>query len=296
MKYPAKSEGFPGSIKILVVPDKQIKAASLHPLVTPMVITDIGFYPRAEGHFMARENGVAQAILIYCIDGAGWCELRGRQSAVRAGQILAIPPHTPHRYGSTDDDPWTIYWLHFTGELTGELLEFLEVSPEDPTITVGDQFAIISAFKELCALLESSITQRNITHASLSLGSLIGMISRSRIHGAGRLRLNRARAEKSITWMQENIHRSPSLRELADQVNLSIPHYSALFKQEVGMPPVDYFLRLKMQKACQLLDMTTYSSKEIAHRLGYSDPYYFSRVFKKVMDMPPTAYRKLPKG
>jgi AraC-like DNA-binding protein len=52
-----------------------------------------------------------------------------------------------------------------------------------------------------------------------------------------------------------------------------------LFKQETGMPPIEYFLRLKMQKAGQLLSLTGLSVKEIAANVGISDPYYFSRLF-----------------
>ena len=57
------------------------------------------------------------------------------------------------------------------------------------------------------------------------------------------------------------------------------------------MPPIDYFLHLKMQKACQLLFSQDMKIKQVALQLGYEDQYYFSRIFKKYMGMSPEQYR-----
>jgi len=58
----------------------------------------------------------------------------------------------------------------------------------------------------------------------------------------------------------------------------------------------NYLIRVRVGRACQLLDLTDLSVKEIAERVGYSDPYYFSRLFKKATAHSPVAYRNLPKG
>jgi YesN/AraC family two-component response regulator len=59
---------------------------------------------------------------------------------------------------------------------------------------------------------------------------------------------------------------------------------------------MDYLIHLRIQKACQLLDNTTLQVKEIAAVSGFDDPYYFSRIFKKVMGRSPVDYRKMAKG
>ncbi|RME70993.1 MAG: AraC family transcriptional regulator, partial [Verrucomicrobia bacterium] len=56
--------------------------------------------------------------------------------------------------------------------------------------------------------------------------------------------------------------------------------------------PLDYFNRLKVQRACELLATTTLSIAEIAEQLGFDDPYYFSRLFRKIMGMAPRVYRR----
>ncbi|HKI69808.1 MAG TPA: helix-turn-helix transcriptional regulator, partial [Verrucomicrobiae bacterium] len=62
-----------------------------------------------------------------------------------------------------------------------------------------------------------------------------------------------------------------------------------------GCAPIDFFIRLRMQHACKLLDGTALSVKEIAAELGYEDPFYFSRTFKSVNHVAPSEYRTMPK-
>lgn len=59
--------------------------------------------------------------------------------------------------------------------------------------------------------------------------------------------------------------------------------------------PVDHHIRLRMQAACHLLDTTVLSVKEMVSKLGYDDPYYFSRIFQKILDCSPLAFRRLVK-
>ena len=75
--------------------------------------------------------------------------------------------------------------------------------------------------------------------------------------------------------------------------NLSASHFSSLFRKATGMSPMDYFIHLKLQKACLLLYSSDTKIKKIAHTIGYDDPYYFSRLFKKYLNISPDQYRVL---
>lgn len=101
--------------------------------------------------------------------------------------------------------------------------------------------------------------------------------------------------ERSIAYMAQHVNQPLQVAELAAQANVSPSHYFALFKRQTGRAPIDYFIRLRMQRARTLLDSTTASVKEIAVALGYNDPFYFSRVFKAVNRVAPTLYRSRQK-
>ncbi len=93
--------------------------------------------------------------------------------------------------------------------------------------------------------------------------------------------------------MAEHIDKPLQVATLAAMANVSPSHFFALFKQRMGCSPMDYFTRLRMRHACQLLDSTSSRVKEIAAALGYDDPFYFSRVFKSLSAVAPVHYRSL---
>jgi transcriptional regulator GlxA family with amidase domain len=99
------------------------------------------------------------------------------------------------------------------------------------------------------------------------------------------------RIEESIAYMREHLDQPLQAATLAARANLSLSHFFALFKQRTGGTPIDYFIRLRMRRACELLAETTLAVKEVAASLGYEDPFYFSRVFKSVNAVAPTEYR-----
>jgi len=102
--------------------------------------------------------------------------------------------------------------------------------------------------------------------------------------------------EQSIAYMLRHLDESVQVATLAAQANISASHFFALFKRRIGCAPIDYFIRLRMQQACRLLDETVMSVKEVAATLGYDDPFYFSRIFKSVNHVAPSEYRLLKNG
>lgn len=87
--------------------------------------------------------------------------------------------------------------------------------------------------------------------------------------------------EKAKTFIQQHFQDAITLEETAAQVNLSANYFSNLFKQEFGTTFIDYVTTIRLQKAKELLEENNYSLKEISYLVGYNDPNYFSRVFKK---------------
>jgi YesN/AraC family two-component response regulator len=98
--------------------------------------------------------------------------------------------------------------------------------------------------------------------------------------------------QKTIKFMELNIDKKLSLRDIADEVGYSQTYLSTIFKKETNYSPISYFSHLKITKACEFLDQTKQKIKEIAFMLGYSDPYYFSKDFQKKMGISPRNYRK----
>jgi AraC-like DNA-binding protein len=99
------------------------------------------------------------------------------------------------------------------------------------------------------------------------------------------------RIASTISYMKEHLNEPLRAATLASVARMSLPHYFVIFKRCTGSTPIDYFIRLRMERARELLATTSCSVKEIAGVLGYDDPLYFSRVFKAVNETTPTQYR-----
>lgn len=295
VKPQLKGEGFPGQ-RSVVLPRDVVARARSHPLLRGFLPTDIGSFPKAAGHHRERAAGVDQAIFMYCAKGAGWCELAGRRHEVNAGDLLVVPPDAPHAYGAGALRPWTIAWFHAVGDQVRPLLDELGVTLENPVLFLGEAPQLLALFEEALAVLEHGYAPAQLLYASQTLAHLVGaMIWHRRENWRGQPDV-RQKIARTVAYMKEHLGAPLQAPALAAMANLSLSHYSAMFRQQTGYAPIDYFIRLRMHRACQLLDTTSLSVKDIAARLGYDDPLYFSRVFKSVNAAAPTDYRQIHKG
>ncbi len=295
MNRPEKGEGFPGQ-RIVVLPRTVVARARQHPLLTSIFPTDVGFFPRARGHLRERPEGVDQAIFIYCAKGAGWCEIQGRRHEVQAGELLVVPPNTPHVYGADEKRPWSIHWFHVQGGSIDSFLDELGISVDCPKIYIGHSAQLPALFQEVFDTLEHGYAPLQLIYAAQTLAHLMAAMLRHHRESHHEQPGAHQKVAQTIAYMKQHLDQSLHLDALASVANLARSQYTALFKRQTGYAPIDYFIRLKMHRACQLLDTVPSSVKVIAASLGYEDPLYFSRAFKAVNKMSPQAYRRTRKG
>ncbi|MDG0793462.1 AraC family transcriptional regulator [Cohnella ginsengisoli] len=282
--------------KLLVLPDYLATELAGFELTKNFYVSDIGYFPRARHHYRERHDGCDSHIVIYCADGAGWIELDGRTDTLSSRQLAVIPAGTPHRYGASAESPWSIYWFHLRGEQVAAHLGLYGLAGQPTPMPAGLEARFAESFERCYGLLaDKPYSLPAQVHVSQTLGQLLGAIGLSAA-GSPRHRKREEDLERAVRYMNGRLHASVTLPELAAHAGLSKQHLIHLFKQETGFPPIDYYLRLKMQKAGQLLSLTGMSVKEIAAAVGFGDPYYFSRMFKKLMGASPTDYRSVPKG
>jgi len=113
-----------------------------------------------------------------------------------------------------------------------------------------------------------------------------GMVSQN-----GREAVAAKRIEPVVTYMRQHLDEPLQVSRLTTMARVSPSHFFILFKRATGQTPIDYFIHLRMSRACELLTGTGLRVKEIAAMLGYDDQFYFSRVFKSVNGVAPSAYR-----
>lgn len=98
---------------------------------------------------------------------------------------------------------------------------------------------------------------------------------------------------KAMKYIKENYENEITLEDISREVNISSHYFSKLFKDEVGENFIDFITSLRIQKSKELLAENKLSSKEICFEVGYGDPNYFSRKFKKIVGITPSEYKKV---
>lgn len=99
-----------------------------------------------------------------------------------------------------------------------------------------------------------------------------------------------------ISYMIENYKCQISLDKISKNMYLSPVYISKIFKEETGESPINYLINLRLSKAKELLDSGELSIKEIAERVGYTDAYHFSKLFKKHFGYPPSKHNSFKQG
>jgi AraC-like DNA-binding protein len=269
----------------VLMPPSVTKLLSEHVLSRDLYPLAAGFYPQASGHRMRRSRHTNN-LLAYCADGRGQLTTDAGQWPVTAGDLLVLPAGTAHSYAAAADQPWSLYWVHYEGTLSNEYTRFLNLS--QPLAPIGIQSRLIADFEALFALRSAGFAEREYIHAACQLKAMLTNIARLI---ATRGRGTRIDLDRIQQLMHLRIDRELDLEDLAQVANLSKFHFIRKFKQLTGHAPIQHFIHLKMQHACQLLDTTQEPVKRIANRVGYEDPHYFSRLFKRVIGVSPQQYR-----
>jgi len=282
-----KMEGFAGQLTY-ILPQAKVRFCAQHIFCKKLYITDIGYYPNAALHERERQQGCAQYILIYCVKGRGWYTSGKHHYTVNPNEFFIIPAGTAHHYGADVNDPWSIYWLHFSGSDADFYYRFLTKAqgkaPANAVVNTSRQLI----FYDMLQHLELMDNTDNIFYSCSFVHAYLASFQNTQIK---RTANEKDIIQQCIQFMKQNLDKPLRLDEISAAVGLSASHLSSLFKKQVKSSPVHLFTSLKIQKACQMLMDSSHNIKTISYSLGYEDQYHFSRVFKKIMGIAPKHFK-----
>jgi AraC family transcriptional regulator, arabinose operon regulatory protein len=279
-----RAEGFAGQ-HLIVVPPPLVAAGTRHALLRGLQVTDCGYFPRALGHRMERPRGAGSDVLLVCLSGQGWVD-DGRRLRVGPGEAAWLPAGRPHRYGASDDDPWSIEWVHLAGEEVPGWRTLLSGKGAGASVFP----AALAAVPQLTAartVLETGCGLRQRIQAAAGVRAAL-----SGLGGAGHAPQDPAvpGVERVAAWMRHHLAERMTVTDLARRAGLSPSHFSTVFARRMGFPPIDYLLRQRILRAAALLETSPLKVAAVAAEVGFPDPYYFSRTFSRIMGHSPRAH------
>ncbi|WP_165856924.1 AraC family transcriptional regulator [Marinobacter sp. JSM 1782161] len=276
----------PDSVRY-VVPSRLVRMLAEHPLTRDLYPVAFGHYRQAGGHHMHRQHHDDE-LLIYCTDGVAHLNVEGEAHRIHAGDLLLLPRGAAHRYVADTDQPWSLHWVHYAGGLAPAFREHMGFSRQTLVRHVGQQPRLLVDFNGLLAVQQTGFRPAGLIHAANRLRQLLTAVTLCTEPLAHRQPLD---LDSIHSFMKERLDERLTLENLAELAGLSPAHFATRYRSLTGVAPIQQFLHLKVERACQLLDNSDQTFRQISDGLGYEDSYYFSRLFKKVMGLSPRDYR-----
>ena len=263
----------------------------------PLIVTSCGTYRLKTVKRLPtlRPKGRLDYQLLYIVSGKGHFYFHGEDRVVYAGRMVLIQPRQEQRYEYFGEDKPEVYWVHFTGSDVKNILRSYNIPMDDPVFYSGASSTYSYLFKEMIHELQNCKTGYEDLLA-MYLRQIFLLVQRTRQEERPTVSTYiQEEMEFARRYFNEHYNEPISIQEYAESRNMSVCYFQRNFKQIVKHTPMQYLLTIRVNNAASLLETTDYSMAEIAAIVGYEDPLYFSRLFRKIKGVSPRDYRNLVK-
>lgn len=230
-------------------------------------------------------------LLIYCTRGEGILQISRDMVPFSQNQYCIIPEGFGFKIQTGNSDLSVFYTCKFNGAKS-KIMEKDFTVVRDLIPSVNNMVANrIMLFDELFNNLTKGFYNTNYQYINLAFGHLLATFIYASKTSDDFMEEQNPGITHAIQFMEQNIDKKLSLKEIAVEAGYSPSYLTTMFQKKTSYSPSSYFSHLKITKACDYLDYSRLKIKEIGFRLGYADPYYFSKDFIKRMGMSPKNYR-----
>ncbi len=262
----------------------------------PLVVGSCGTYrlykhPRLPTH---RPRGRLDFQILYIASGKVhfYFDNSEMDTVVSAGNMVLYRPKEPQRYVYFGADQTEVFWVHFTGGNVKNILRGYGIQDNMRIINTGTSPEYTRLFKQMIQELQRCQTDYKDLLVLL-LQQLFISIHRQ-ITKEHKLKNEYLDSEMEIAMQYFNDHYNAeiNIEEYAASRGMSVSWFIRNFKLYTNTTPMQYIVSLRIANAQMLLETTNYNVTEIGNIVGYDNPLYFSRIFRKQKGISPSEYRK----
>lgn len=260
----------------------------------PLVVGSCGTYhlstlPKLPTH---RPRGRLDFQILYIASGKAHFFFDGVETIVSAGHMVIYRPKEEQKYYYYGVDQTEVYWVHFTGRDVKKLLHKYGIEDHVHVIHTGTsleyKYLFLQMIQELklCKADYEDLLVNHLHHLLIRIHRtlLTEPYSKSRTHAKD--------FDEAVQYFHKNYHTEININEYAATHHMSVSWFIRGFKEYTDSTPTQYILSLRISNAQILLETTDYNITEIAEIVGYENPLYFSRLFKKQVGVSPSDFRK----
>ena len=241
-----------------------------------------------------RAEGYCWHQILFCAGGSGRLIYDNTETVITANSFIFIPAYYPHEY-IPDDVKWDMRWTVFDGYSCVHILE--EFGMNKPMIVKTDSITSMQKlYDKMLVTLKTDKVYGNYTCAGLVYQYILEF-HRLALDNSAKSKVDKSDIlMPALNYIEENYKNDFSVAVLADISGVSQQYLCRIFNQTMNISPNEYITCRRLQEAKLLLTETNIPIKEICVMSGFSDPGYFSTVFRKYEKISPMEYRKKHTG
>ncbi len=230
-------------------------------------------------------------LIHYILSGKGRFAIGGEEYPLEAGCGFLITPDELAFYQADEEDPWTYVWVGFSGTLAAEYVNNIGLSVRQPVFRS-------EASEELYCIVKDMMDHNtfDLSHdlrRNGQLGVFLSVIAEgSRVEKEGESGKANIYVRKAVSFIQSNYCNPIKVTDVADYVCINRSYLYTLFQNSMGMSPQRFLTTFRITKAAELLQLTSLPVESIALSCGYQDPLVFTKAFRQMKQMSPSAFRK----
>lgn len=224
-------------------------------------------------------------VLHYVTHGKGTYICDGKSYKVETGESFVVRPNHMVQWYPDKEEPWGYTWMIINSDILINLADQLIFAQDDCIIARMLPDIVLPLFEHLVAV--GNIFETNNTRVGIAygiIGAYIDTFKKNDLKGS-------LLYQKAIYYIEKNYHhKSCTPANLARVLNVSSSSLYRIFRNNSGISPEKYIQNYRLEQATQMLEKGV-SVKLVALSCGFSDPFYFSKVFKKIKGVIPTEYK-----
>ena len=260
----------------------------------PLIVGSCGTYRLSSHHKLPTwwHSGRIDWQLLYIASGKAHFYIKGQDVTVTAGNMVLYQPKQEMHYEYFGKDNPEVYWVHFTGSQVRSILKSHQIPLDENVFYAGNSPTYGYLFKEMILELQTcKVGYESLL--SMYLEQIFVLVQRTRLETPPTVSPH-LQEEMGIAkrYFQDHYNEDINIEAYALSRNMSVSYFQKKFKEVTSTSPMQYILGIRISNAVSLLESTDYNVAEISAIIGYDNPLYFSRIFKKQKGVSPSDYRK----